>query len=149
MLDLREDLESVLFVPQLPDLKDAEAVQKFFLEEIQHGEELLAQGKAASRSFVRPRLKSSVLTVCTLVDRRLRERRGPPDQRHRGVRSASAAAAGAAADSAAARLPDAAHQTADHQPGTGPRDPHMSLIQISFSIVGGSAVLLLINTILN
>uniref|UniRef100_A0A3Q4BSZ8 Translocase of outer mitochondrial membrane 20 n=1 Tax=Mola mola TaxID=94237 RepID=A0A3Q4BSZ8_MOLML len=28
---------------QLPDLKDAEAVQKFFLEEIQHGEELLAQ----------------------------------------------------------------------------------------------------------
>lgn len=30
---------------QLPDLKDAEAVQKFFLEEIQLGEELLAQGK--------------------------------------------------------------------------------------------------------
>jgi import receptor subunit TOM20 len=29
---------------QLPDLKDAEAVQKFFLEEIQLGEELLAQG---------------------------------------------------------------------------------------------------------
>uniref|UniRef100_H2TUQ1 Translocase of outer mitochondrial membrane 20b n=1 Tax=Takifugu rubripes TaxID=31033 RepID=H2TUQ1_TAKRU len=29
---------------QLPDLKDAEAVQKFFLEEIQQGEELLAQG---------------------------------------------------------------------------------------------------------
>uniref|UniRef100_A0A674B5K2 Translocase of outer mitochondrial membrane 20b n=1 Tax=Salmo trutta TaxID=8032 RepID=A0A674B5K2_SALTR len=28
----------------LPDLKDAEAVQKFFLEEIQLGEELLAQG---------------------------------------------------------------------------------------------------------
>lgn len=48
VLDLREDLESVLFVPQLPDLKDAEAVQKFFLEEIQHGEELLAQGKASS-----------------------------------------------------------------------------------------------------
>lgn len=33
-------------VLQLPDLKDAEAVQKFFLEEIQQGEELLAQGKA-------------------------------------------------------------------------------------------------------
>lgn len=32
-------------VLQLPDLKDAEAVQKFFLEEIQLGEELLAQGK--------------------------------------------------------------------------------------------------------
>lgn len=32
-------------VLQLPDLKDAEAVQKFFLEEIQQGEELLAQGK--------------------------------------------------------------------------------------------------------
>lgn len=31
---------------QLPDLKDAEAVQKFFLEEIQLGEELLAQGKS-------------------------------------------------------------------------------------------------------
>uniref|UniRef100_A0A8C7QTV6 Translocase of outer mitochondrial membrane 20b n=1 Tax=Oncorhynchus mykiss TaxID=8022 RepID=A0A8C7QTV6_ONCMY len=30
--------------PKLPDLKDAEAVQKFFLEEIQLGEELLAQG---------------------------------------------------------------------------------------------------------
>ncbi|KAK2869412.1 hypothetical protein Q7C36_001283 [Tachysurus vachellii] len=29
---------------RLPDLKDAEAVQKFFLEEIQLGEELLAQG---------------------------------------------------------------------------------------------------------
>uniref|UniRef100_A0A8D0CTM3 Mitochondrial import receptor subunit TOM20 homolog n=1 Tax=Sander lucioperca TaxID=283035 RepID=A0A8D0CTM3_SANLU len=28
----------------LPDLKDAEAVQKFFLEEIQLGEELLSQG---------------------------------------------------------------------------------------------------------
>lgn len=33
-------------VLQLPDLKDAEAVQKFFLEEIQQGEELLAQGEA-------------------------------------------------------------------------------------------------------
>uniref|UniRef100_A0AAZ3NXL7 Mitochondrial import receptor subunit TOM20 homolog n=1 Tax=Oncorhynchus tshawytscha TaxID=74940 RepID=A0AAZ3NXL7_ONCTS len=31
-------------VLRLPDLKDAEAVQKFFLEEIQLGEELLAQG---------------------------------------------------------------------------------------------------------
>ncbi|XP_069001136.1 translocase of outer mitochondrial membrane 20 [Embiotoca jacksoni] len=30
---------------RLPDLKDAEAVQKFFLEEIQLGEELLAQGE--------------------------------------------------------------------------------------------------------
>ncbi|XP_040206631.1 mitochondrial import receptor subunit TOM20 homolog isoform X1 [Rana temporaria] len=30
--------------PRLPDLKDAEAVQKFFLEEIQLGEELLGQG---------------------------------------------------------------------------------------------------------
>ncbi|XP_045075543.1 mitochondrial import receptor subunit TOM20 homolog B isoform X1 [Coregonus clupeaformis] len=29
---------------RLPDLKDSEAVQKFFLEEIQLGEELLAQG---------------------------------------------------------------------------------------------------------
>uniref|UniRef100_A0A4W5PMY3 Translocase of outer mitochondrial membrane 20 n=1 Tax=Hucho hucho TaxID=62062 RepID=A0A4W5PMY3_9TELE len=34
----RDDMEL------LPDLKDAEAVQKFFLEEIQLGEELLAQG---------------------------------------------------------------------------------------------------------
>ncbi|XP_053189706.1 mitochondrial import receptor subunit TOM20 homolog B [Scomber japonicus] len=31
-------------IAKLPDLKDAEAVQKFFLEEIQLGEELLAQG---------------------------------------------------------------------------------------------------------
>lgn len=30
---------------KLPDLKDAEAVQKFFLEEIQLGEELLSQGE--------------------------------------------------------------------------------------------------------
>ncbi|XP_063819832.1 mitochondrial import receptor subunit TOM20 homolog [Pseudophryne corroboree] len=30
---------------RLPDLKDAEAVQKFFLEEIQLGEELLAHGE--------------------------------------------------------------------------------------------------------
>ncbi|XP_044925686.1 mitochondrial import receptor subunit TOM20 homolog [Mustela putorius furo] len=30
---------------KLPDLKDAEAVQRFFLEEIQLGEELLAQGE--------------------------------------------------------------------------------------------------------
>ncbi|XP_045020247.1 mitochondrial import receptor subunit TOM20 homolog [Bubalus bubalis] len=30
---------------KLPDLKDAEAVQKFFLEEIQLGEGLLAQGR--------------------------------------------------------------------------------------------------------
>lgn len=29
---------------KLPDLKDPEAVQKFFLEEIQLGEELLARG---------------------------------------------------------------------------------------------------------
>nr|XP_040025462.1 mitochondrial import receptor subunit TOM20 homolog [Gasterosteus aculeatus aculeatus] len=54
-LALRSDLTTVhrvttscedlsLFVLQLPDLKDAEAVQKFFLEEIQLGEELLAQG---------------------------------------------------------------------------------------------------------
>lgn len=38
----RRVLSAVL---QLPDLKDAEAVQKFFLEEIQLGEELLAQGE--------------------------------------------------------------------------------------------------------
>ena len=30
---------------KLPDLEDAEAVQKFFLEEIQLGEEVLAQGE--------------------------------------------------------------------------------------------------------
>lgn len=30
---------------KIPDLKDAEAVQKFFLEEIQLGEELLSQGQ--------------------------------------------------------------------------------------------------------
>ncbi|ELK05097.1 Mitochondrial import receptor subunit TOM20 like protein [Pteropus alecto] len=33
---------------KLPDLKDADAVQKFFLEEIQLGEELLAQGISAN-----------------------------------------------------------------------------------------------------
>uniref|UniRef100_A0A4W5Q9N0 Translocase of outer mitochondrial membrane 20b n=1 Tax=Hucho hucho TaxID=62062 RepID=A0A4W5Q9N0_9TELE len=40
----RECLKCVVELLQLPDLKDAEAVQKFFLEEIQLGEELLAQG---------------------------------------------------------------------------------------------------------
>lgn len=39
---------------QLPDLKDAEAVQKFFLEEIQLGEELLAQGKSEVKHKFRP-----------------------------------------------------------------------------------------------
>ncbi|XP_037534075.1 translocase of outer mitochondrial membrane 20 [Nematolebias whitei] len=33
---------------KLPDLKDPEAVQKFFLEEIQLGEELLSQGEFES-----------------------------------------------------------------------------------------------------
>ncbi|XP_038593197.1 translocase of outer mitochondrial membrane 20 [Micropterus salmoides] len=33
---------------KLPDMKDAEAVQKFFLEEIQLGEELLSQGQFES-----------------------------------------------------------------------------------------------------
>uniref|UniRef100_A0A8C2BZC8 Mitochondrial import receptor subunit TOM20 homolog n=1 Tax=Cyprinus carpio TaxID=7962 RepID=A0A8C2BZC8_CYPCA len=45
---LREQLyegdEVWFFIFQLPDLKDAAAVQKFFLDEIQLGEELLAQG---------------------------------------------------------------------------------------------------------
>jgi len=58
-----------LFVLQLPDLKDAEAVQKFFLEEIQLGEELLAQGNASSHRHrlhlqfdCRPRAFSLVLS---------------------------------------------------------------------------------------
>uniref|UniRef100_A0A452TLE2 Uncharacterized protein n=1 Tax=Ursus maritimus TaxID=29073 RepID=A0A452TLE2_URSMA len=38
---------------KLPDLKDAEAVQKFFLEEIQLGEELLAQGKSLKDEEIR------------------------------------------------------------------------------------------------
>ena len=38
------ELSKYSIFKQLPDLKDAEAVQKFFLEEIQLGEELLAQG---------------------------------------------------------------------------------------------------------
>lgn len=44
---------------QLPDLKDAEAVQKFFLEEIQQGEELLAQGEASFPLWLLP--------VCAVV----------------------------------------------------------------------------------
>lgn len=34
----------ILLSFKLPDLKDPEAVQKFFLEEIQLGEELLSHG---------------------------------------------------------------------------------------------------------
>jgi len=32
-------------VLQVPDLKDAEAMQRFFLQEVQLGEELLASGQ--------------------------------------------------------------------------------------------------------
>lgn len=39
---------------KLPDLKDAEAVQKFFLEEIQLGEELLAQGETTIHTLNTP-----------------------------------------------------------------------------------------------
>lgn len=42
----------MFFVLQLPDLKDAEAVQKFFLEEIQLGEELLAQGNTCTHQHL-------------------------------------------------------------------------------------------------
>lgn len=48
-------------VLQLPDLKDAEAVQKFFLEEIQQGEELLAQGKVSFPVWLLP--------VCAVLTR--------------------------------------------------------------------------------
>ncbi|XP_043914096.1 mitochondrial import receptor subunit TOM20 homolog [Protopterus annectens] len=41
-------------ISKLPDLKDAEAVQKFFLEEIQLGEELLGQGKFLFGYFLGP-----------------------------------------------------------------------------------------------
>lgn len=44
---------------QLPDLKDAEAVQKFFLEEIQLGEELLAQGECC-KAHVQPRKREDL-----------------------------------------------------------------------------------------
>lgn len=39
------DILSFIFTWKLPDLKDPEAVQKFFLEEIQVGEECLSQGQ--------------------------------------------------------------------------------------------------------
>ena len=35
---------SGIFHSQIPDLKDTETVQKFFLQEVQLGEELLATG---------------------------------------------------------------------------------------------------------
>lgn len=70
---------------KLPDLKDAEAVQKFFLEEIQLGEELLAQG-------------------C-----------GPPNKCHCCVWTATAAAASVTADSSTTSIPDASDQASDHQ----------------------------------
>ncbi|KAJ8392460.1 hypothetical protein AAFF_G00075850, partial [Aldrovandia affinis] len=82
---------------KLPDLKDSEAVQKFFLDPARRG----AAGTGG-----------------------LREGRGPPDQRHRRVRPAPAAAPGAAADPAPARLPDASHKTTDHQPAHRQRAEH-------------------------
>uniref|UniRef100_A0A8C5XFM5 Mitochondrial import receptor subunit TOM20 homolog n=1 Tax=Microcebus murinus TaxID=30608 RepID=A0A8C5XFM5_MICMU len=45
---------------KLPDLKDAEAVQKFFLEEIQLGEESLAQGEC-EKGVDRP---TNAIAVC-------------------------------------------------------------------------------------
>lgn len=45
------------------------------------------------------------------------ERCESPEQRHRGVRSASAAPPGAPADAPSASLPDSAHQTARRRPG--------------------------------
>lgn len=45
-----------LFAVKLPDLKDPEAVQKFFLEEIQLGEELLSQGNPSSHMALLLRL---------------------------------------------------------------------------------------------
>lgn len=62
----------LLTVVQLPDLKDAEAVQKFFLEEIQLGEELLAQGNLLfieTRTTELVKLFTAVQPVVTLLRR--------------------------------------------------------------------------------
>lgn len=59
-------------VVQLPDLKDAEAVQKFFLEEIQLGEELLAQGNLLfieTRTTLLVKWFTAVQPVVTLLRR--------------------------------------------------------------------------------
>lgn len=59
-------------VVQLPDLKDAEAVQKFFLEEIQLGEELLAQGNLLfieTRTTELVKRFTAVQPVVTLLQR--------------------------------------------------------------------------------
>lgn len=59
-------------VVQLPDLKDAEAVQKFFLEEIQLGEELLAQGNLLfieTRTTLLVKRFTAVQPVVTLLRR--------------------------------------------------------------------------------
>uniref|UniRef100_A0A8D0FCG6 Translocase of outer mitochondrial membrane 20 n=1 Tax=Strix occidentalis caurina TaxID=311401 RepID=A0A8D0FCG6_STROC len=72
---------------KLPDLKDAEAVQKFFLEEIQLGEELLAQGEyekgvdhltnaiAVCGHFFSPETLKSVYEKChvALIANRLKQ----------------------------------------------------------------------------
>lgn len=50
---LNERVWICLFL-KFPDLKDAEAVQKFFLEEIQLGEELLSQGRLLIKSLPSP-----------------------------------------------------------------------------------------------
>ncbi|KAL1772007.1 mitochondrial import receptor subunit TOM20-like [Sigmodon hispidus] len=73
---------------KLPDLKDAEAVQKFFLEEIQLGEELLAQGEYEKGA---DHLTNAI-----------------------AVWTASAAAASVTADSSATSVPDASDQASNH-----------------------------------
>lgn len=99
-------------------------MQKFFLEEIQLGEELLAQGTRFFTSFTVFRIYAHSIvwngvpvSFFSLSFRRLWEGCGPSDQRHRRVRSASAAPPGAAADSPSTRLPDAPHEAAHHQSG--------------------------------
>ncbi|KAL1780921.1 leucine-rich repeat-containing protein 63 [Sigmodon hispidus] len=73
---------------KLPDLKDAEAIQKFFLEEIQLGEELLAQGE----------YEKGVEHLTNTI----------------AVWAASAAAASVTADSSATSVPDASDQASNH-----------------------------------
>uniref|UniRef100_A0A2K5S933 Mitochondrial import receptor subunit TOM20 homolog n=1 Tax=Cebus imitator TaxID=2715852 RepID=A0A2K5S933_CEBIM len=59
---------------RLPDLKDAEAVQKFFLEEIQLGEELLAQGEY-EKEIHHP---TNAIAVCGQPQQLLQQTLPPP-----------------------------------------------------------------------
>lgn len=114
----KKDAESSRAPRGLPDMSDLEAVQKFFVQELQFGEELLAMGKSCC-------LTLSPADCEQPIDRRDRERSGAPEQCHRCLWAAATTAPDPAANSAGSRLPANPGPTAGHLATTErTRSPH-------------------------